>query len=303
MKKYLLFILITMVSVSCLGQNINDLRNMFDYDKGEDLDFKIVNTKDTLQGTIQEITFNGVNALKITGCLVLPKQKLREFPVVIFLNDASQSRNLLLPQALNLASNAFASLLIDALPNRPEMYRMTFRNFSEPRKDLVAYKQAVLDIRRAVDLLEQHPRIDRNRIAFIGSGNGAMSGAIVSGLEARINTYILMGCSPCYSCELRSSNEPKIVKARSLLTQEQITQYELSLKVLNPSNYLPYHRKTLVFFQFAHADPYFDEKASKELFQITDEPKCQKFYKTTNLGITTFEEALNDQTNWFKNHL
>jgi predicted esterase len=303
MKKYLLVVLILTIAVSSRGQTITDLRKMFDYDKGEDLDVRIVSTKDTLQGTLQEIVFNGGHGIKVTGCLIIPKQKLREFPAVIFLNDASQSRNAFLPQALDLANNAFASLLIDALPNRPEAYRMTFRNFSDPRKDLAAYKQAVLDIRRSVDFLEQHSRIDRNRIAFFGNGNGAMTGAILSGVETRILNYILMACSPCCSCELRYSNDPLIVKARNILTQEQITQYELSVKVLNPSNYLPYHRKALVFFQFGQADPNYDEKTSRELFQLTGEPKCQKTYNTTNLGLNAFEEAMNDQKNWLKAHL
>ncbi len=303
MKKEIFFLLLLALSIQGICQNITDLRKMFDYDKGEELDFRVLSTKDTVQGTINDVVFTSVNGLKVTASLIIPKQKIREFPAIIFLNDASQSRDAFLPQALSLATNAFATLLIDALPNRPEMYRMLYYNFSEPRKDLAAYRQAVLDIRRAVDLLEQTPRIDRNRIAYIGSGNGAMTGAITSGVDDRILTYILMACTPCYSCALRNSNDPDITKARSSLTSEQITQYESIIKVLNPSNYLPYHRNTQILFQFAQNDPYFEEQTARDVFQTAKDPKTQKFYKTTNAGLIIFEEACTDQKNWLKNHL
>jgi len=303
MKKNFLFLFIILLSLPCWCQPINDLRKIFDYDKGEDLDLRILSTVDTVQGTMNEIIFNGGNGLKITGSLIIPKQKIREFPAIIFLNDASQSRNAFLQQALNLSECAFASLIIDAPPARPQQYQMSYHNFTDPRRDLIAYKQAVLDIRRSIDLLEQHPRIDHNRIAFIGNGDGAMTGAITSGIESRILTYILMACTPSYSRDLRYSNSPMIVKARNSLSAEQITQYEKLVELLNPSNYLPYHRRSLIFFQFAQNDPGFDEKASKELFQITEEPKIQKIYKTTNSGMVTFEEVIKDQNMWLNNHL
>ena len=303
MKKYIILFLTLFICFCGNGQTINDLKKIFDYDKGEDLDIKILNTKDTVQCTIYKIAYSTINGLKVTASLLIPKQKLREFPVVIFLSDALQNKDVFLTQALDLASSAFASILIDPLPQRPEPYLMNYHNFAEPRKDFTAYRQAAIDIRRCIDLLEQHPKIDRNRIAFVGNGDGAMAGAIISGIESRILTYILMSCPACYSCNLRTSNDPLITKARSALTSEQITQYELTLKPLNPSNYLPFHRNMLIFFQFAQNDPYFDEIIAKETVRITNEPKSQKFYNTTNQGLIDLPEAKADQKKWLKDHL
>jgi len=303
MKKGTFIIILVFIFVRSIGQNINDLKKLFNYDKGEGLDFRVHGIKDTLQGTINYVSFSSINGLKVTATLIIPHQNLREFPVIIFLNDAFQAKDAFLPQALDLATNAFASLLIDPLPLRPEPYRMNYHSYSEPRKDFSAYRQAVLDIRRSIDALEQHPKIDRNRIAFIGNGDGAMTGAIVSGIETRILNYILMSCSSCYSCNLRTSNDPLMSKARNILTSEQISQYEIVLKPLNPINYLPFHRSTLVFFQFAQNDPSFDEPAAKSIIQITSDPKSQKFYKTTSLGLIEFQEAIADQKKWLKDHL
>jgi hypothetical protein len=303
MKKIIPAILTAIMSLSGFGQTIDNLKALFDYDKGDDLNFRVIFSKDTTQATINYVSFSSVNGLKVTASLLIPKQKLREFPVVIFLNDGSENGESFLPQALDLATNAFASLIIDPLPRRPEPFRLSYHNFNEPRKDFGAYRQAVLDIRRSIDALEQHPQIDRNRIAFIGNGDGAMTGAIVSGIEQRILIYILMSCNSCYSCILQSSNDPFISKIRSNLTSEQITQYEQMIKPLNPSNYLPYHRASLIFYQFAQNDPYFEETTAKATIQATKEPESFKFYKTTGPGLLIFQEATTDQINWLKDHL
>lgn len=303
MKRTLLVIFTIAITLSVTGQTINDLKTLFDYDKSEDLNFRILSSKDTIQATIYYVSFSSVNGLRINASLLIPKQKLRQFPVVIFLNDAMQTKETFLTQALELASNAFASLIIEPLPDRPEPYRLAYHNYSDPRKDFSAYLQAVRDIRRSIDALEQHPQIDRNRIAFIGNGDGAMTGAIVSGVEPRILAYILMDCYSCYSCKLSSSSDPSIVKARNNLTSEQITQYEQVMKPLNPSNYLSYHRASLIFYQFALNDPYFDEATAKTTILVTKDPRSYKFYKTTSPGLLIFQEATNDQINWLKDHL
>ncbi|HEY4786678.1 MAG TPA: acetylxylan esterase [Bacteroidales bacterium] len=303
MKRNLFFVMLFALSISGLSQGITDLRQLFDYDKGEDIEFRVLSTKDTLQGSINSVIFSSTGGLKVTATLIIPKQKIREFPAVIFLNDASQDKDAFMSQALNLAGCAFAVLLIDPLPTRPEMTRILYHNFAEPRKDLIAYKQAVLDIRRAIDMLEQHPRIDRNRIAFIGSGDGAMTGAILSGIETRILTYILLDCRSSYSYLLQNSRDPLFAKARNALTEEQIKQYESIVKILNPSNYLPYHRNTQILFQFAENDPYFDGQTARDVVQFTKDPKTQKYYKTTNAGLIILEEACNDQKNWLRDHL
>lgn len=303
MKKIILLTLMIYTCTSGISQTINDLKKIFDYDKGERLDYRELGVKDTTQGTMHFVVFSSVNGFKVTANLIIPHQQLHEFPVVIFLNDGSQSKDEFLPQALDLAANAVASLLIDALPARPDPFRMNYHNFAEPIKDFNAYRQAVLDIRRSIDFLEQHPLIDRNRIAFIGNGDGALTGSILSGIELRISGYILMFSNYCYSCDLKNSNNPIFSKARNGLTSEQINHYESVIKSLNPANYLPYHRNTLIFYQFAQNDPYFDEPAAKSIIQITKDPKSYKFYKTTNSGLLIFQESIADQKKWLKDHL
>lgn len=303
MKKNIIFILLLTSMIPCEGQSINDYRGIFDYDKGLSLNFQVLASKDSAQGIIQNIIYTSINGVQVTGWLIIPRQKIKEFPVVIFLPGATQNKSAFLPHALDLASEAFASLLLDSPIDRPDDHKYNFRNYTEPRKDFSGYRQSVFDIRRAIDLMEEHQRIDRNRIAFIGCGSGAMIGAIVSGVETRISSYLLMGWYFSFTNELRTGTEPSIVKARDLLESDQISLYETVLKPLEPLNYLPNHRNSYVFFQFAQDDPYYNEQAAKDAFHLTKDPKRQKCYKTTNAELPSFDEAMQDRKNWLKNHL
>jgi hypothetical protein len=303
MRTNILPLFFLFIEVLCQGQITGNQKRLFDYDKGQDLDFKLLGTKDTTQGTCYDIVYSSINSQKVTACLVIPKQKIREFPVVIFFPDNMQRRDSFLPEALALANDAFASLVIDAPWDRPKPYDLHFPNFSDPRKDFNAYRQCVLDVRRAIDLLETHSRIDHNRIAFVGNGYGAMTGAIVSGVENRVVTYILMNCSSSYTFDVRSGSNPGVAKARNPLSPEQINQYEMTLKGMNPSNYLPYHRNAILFFQFSQNDPAYNEQNTKEFIQLIPDPKTQKNYKTTAAELIPYEQAFHDREKWMKTHL
>ena len=49
----------------------------------------------------------------------------------------------------------------------------------------------VIDLRRAVDLLSLRADVDRKRIGYVGHGFNAHTGAILAGVEIRIDSYVL----------------------------------------------------------------------------------------------------------------
>ena len=303
MRKVLLIIIIAVSSLSAFSQSINELKTLFDYDKSDDVNFRILASRDSLQATINSVSFLSVNGLNVTGTLIIPKQNLRRFPVIIFLNDGYQPGDQFLEQAIVLAGNAIASFIMDPMPQRVAPFWYDYYNFKEPRKDFALHIQSVMDVRRCIDALEQHIRINRDRIAFIGNGSGAMTGAILSSLEPRITLYILMGCSSSYAGKLKTSNEPDIARERKIMSPDQISLYEQVIRPINPSNYLPYHQGSLVFYQYAQSDPYFIDSDAKTTINLTKEPKTSKFYNTDSKGLFTTDEAVNDRLNWLKDHL
>jgi cephalosporin-C deacetylase-like acetyl esterase len=50
----------------------------------------------------------------------------------------------------------------------------------------------MVDLRRGVDLLTQHQKVDPARISYIGYSYGAAMGGLLAGIEPRIKAYGLM---------------------------------------------------------------------------------------------------------------
>lgn len=301
--KNLFCLIFSLLSITVIGQNMADYRRHFDYDRSRDLNFRIYNTLDTLDARILNIQYDSGNGAQVTAYLVIPQQKIRQYPALIFLHGAGYNKNQFLSEALDLASESFASLLIDDPTARPLSQRMSYNNYANPVKESMIYNQIIVDIRRGIDLLEQNDKIDRDRIAFIGTDMGACTGAIVSGIENRILTYVLIGCNPCLSCELVNSNDPSIVKIRSSYTSEQLSSYQTTIKNYDVLNYIGSHRNSTIFYQFSSIDPYLTQDKINNLIQNTTEPKAQKNYPILMPEIVNNIKAMKDRKIWLKAHL
>jgi hypothetical protein len=303
MQKILLFLIFSFLIETGSSQSIIDLRKYFNYNASQDFDFKILNTTDTIKAIIYDVNYLSANGLRVTAFLVVPKRKQAQCPAVIFVHGGEQNKYTFLSEALDLAAESFVSLVIDAPPARLAPNRLNYFNYSDPKKEFSAYRQTVIDVRRGIDLLEQNPLIDRYRIAFVGLDKGSWIGGILAGVENRIPFYILMGCSPCPTCDLKASEEPSLVKARSSLTQEQISMYEIQMRYLNPLNYLGNRSDSQIFFQFTDNDPYVSEEMAELAFKTSNEPKLEKYYSTTHFELLDFPEAKLDRKNWLKKQM
>jgi dienelactone hydrolase len=58
-------------------------------------------------------------------------------------------------------------------------------------RDVEIKIQLILDLRRAIDILEQRPEVDSDRLAYFGVSWGASMGGLLAGVEDRIDAYVL----------------------------------------------------------------------------------------------------------------
>lgn len=303
MKTILTLLYSISICISINSQTINDLRRFFNFDPSEDLNYRVLQTIDTTDATIFNVLYTGGNQMQVTAYLIIPKNNLRRYPAVIFLHGLGQDKNAFLSNALELAGKSFASLLIDDPPARTGSQQINYQNYTEPEKDLLVHRQSVIDVRRGIDLLQQHPKIDPDRIAFVGIDYGSWTGAIVAGVEYRILTYALIDCNSQPSLELRNSKDPQIVRIRNSITSEQLTLYEATLKKLDPIYYLGYHRNSNILFQFSQTNPAIPDSLFYKSFQVASEPKKMESYKVSSFDLISFPEALQNRKKWLYIHL
>jgi hypothetical protein len=301
MRALLLYTILIFFTVNSFAQNITELRKIFAYDKGLNTDLKILNSIDSSGCSWSNILFSTTGSNKASGCLVIPLKKMRQYPVVLFLHGDNQKKEDFINEAIILSNLSIASLLIDGLPLRAEPFQMQYFNFAEPEKDYHAYKQTIIDLRRSIDMLEKNPQIDASRIAFIGSNRGAWAGAVLSGIENRVLTYILLSCNVCPACDLLFPNQDVYPKSNPL-TPDQINNYTNAMKPFDLEKYLGNHLQNSIFFQSTESEPENSQLYIQKIIKNTNEPKYQKKY-TTSSGLIQLPEAITDRTNWLKKHL
>jgi pimeloyl-ACP methyl ester carboxylesterase len=171
-----------------MGSAIN-IEEFFDYQGGAftDVARQEIETSQALR--IVDLSFPSPRAGRITSFLLLPQTEVR-VPAIIFHHWGFGNRRSFLSEARAYARVGVASLLVDA-PN------MGARGRGLPRLDIsdvaINYlKHAVVDVRRALDMLQQIPEIDASRTAYVGHSLGGAILGHLSAVETRFQAFVAM---------------------------------------------------------------------------------------------------------------
>lgn len=282
-------------------KSINELRQMFAYDRSLPLEVKENGVEDRNGVRVHDISYQSPKGGRVSAYLVVPAEKRRKFAGTIFMHQRPGSRKNFLDEALSLAKVGAISLLIDAPFSRAAESKREFDPaVSKPESDRDIYIQTVIDLRRGVDLLLSRPDIDSKRIGFIGHSYGAHTGAVLAGVEKRVKAYVIMAGAPSLTEFLRTSTVPAIVRTRDSLTKEQQDNYFRTLADVDPINYIAYVAPSALFFQFGKSDSYPTEVEAELYAQKASDPKLVRFY---DAGHALNDEAKRDRAAWLSKQL
>ncbi|HJT81064.1 MAG TPA: acyl-CoA thioester hydrolase/BAAT C-terminal domain-containing protein [Chthoniobacterales bacterium] len=214
---------------------------LFEYDstKPLEVDEKIV--KESPDFTITNVSFDGGRGDRASGHFVAPRNK-QKHPVIIFSHELGASRTEFLNEAIQLArtGKGAASLLIDAPWAKQKPWQLRL-DPALPNNDRELQFVAIANLRRAVDFLTSQPGVDKHSIAFVGHSFGANWGSILTAVEPRIGTFVLMAGVPSATA--------------SLLKEGGFSRdYVDSIRPFDPDVYLPHLKNKKMFLQFARYD-------------------------------------------------
>jgi dienelactone hydrolase len=132
----------------------------------------------------------------VEGYLLVPPGRGRR-PAVVLVHGSGGDRNELLEQAKRLAERGVVALTITEPstsdpPARARTLAGTLRRLEEGQV------RDVVTIRRAVDVLQSLPDVDRGRIGYLGWSAGARAGTFVAASEPRVKALALLsaGAAP-----------------------------------------------------------------------------------------------------------
>jgi cephalosporin-C deacetylase-like acetyl esterase len=166
------------------------------------------------------------------------------------------------------------------------------------------YRQTVVDLRRAVDVLLARGDVDPKRIAFVGHSFGATWGGVLAGVDKRFKTHVLMGGLPTLA-DLTPQGLPAIDEysenLKKLLNEEQLREYVDELAPLGGVNFIGHAAPASIFMQFARFDSWISRTAAETYFNAAGEPKQVRWYPTSH--EFTDVRALVDRARWLEHEI
>jgi predicted esterase len=149
--------------------------------------------------------------------------------------------------------------------------------------------QNIVDLRRAVDLLQARADVDPKRIAYVGFSAGANTGAILAGVEHRIRAYALAsgGALPParYAADAPRRLQGPIVRI---------------LTPVDALRYVGHAAPSALLFQDGRADRIVPRAALVALARAGSEPKTIRWY---GAGHSLDKRAIHDRIRWLAGRL
>jgi pimeloyl-ACP methyl ester carboxylesterase len=259
----------------------------FQYDNQQPFDTSCEPLATRSYAELRGCGFTGPRGGHVNFVMVKPLSSKPPFPGVIFQHGGGQSMANYLSEALILAQAGVISIIPDA-PARGEGKNTQFDTMKlEAALDYKA--EIVITERRVLDCLLQQPGIDPKRIAYVGHSYGGIAGAVLTGVEPRISTFVLLGAVPSDANFMQSNLSPeKSAKTLNLLHET------------DPERFLP-QAQAPVLVQCARFDTDINVRGCPIVYRLAGGPKRMVWYDDDH-NFTSLE-ALRDRLAWLEYYL
>ena len=268
--------LLLLIPSSSPAQDPEMLRH-FDYDQNAPLGIKHVGVQRRTHATVYDITYDSPKGGLVPAYLVVPKGRgpfaAIEWGHWYWENSSMRNRKEFLDEAIVLAQAGVISLLTDGPVARPG---------HEPIKDPIderqatEFIQAVIDVRRGLDLLLARKDVDRKRVAYVGHSYGANVGALLSGLDRRIKAFVLMAGSMSDEVNAQTRGYQEF---RQKVGAEKLDAFVAKYSYLDQGKYVSHAAPAVVFLQFANQEKFLTPELAQKHAAIVSDPKQVKFYE------------------------
>jgi dienelactone hydrolase len=272
----------------------------FDYDSRQALDIHDKVIEQFQGGTLHDITYMSPKGGPVDAYLIVPDGK-GPFAAILFGHWGNGTRAEFIPEAKFYARAGAVSLIPDYPWDRPEPWHKAPDHFDKPEIDRDIQIQAVIDLRRGIDLLLARPDVDTKRLAYVGHSYGAQWGSILSAVDKRMKTSVLMaGVAECGDIVLRS-HDPGIVDFRKSQPPGQLEKYCQVTGDIDAIHFIGHAAPVPLLLQFANFEQYFDKTSMQHYVAAASEPK-KVFYYDTGHDLND-PKALRDRYEWLMKYL
>ncbi len=285
------------------GPRFEELLKQFEYDAAAPLDVREAGREKREGATVVDLTYASPRGGRVPAYLVVPEGR-GPFAAVLFghwmmQGSPMRSRREFLEEAVVLARAGAVSLLIDAPYVRPGFVKETDETREPEQSAEVARRQAV-DFRRGLDMLLARRDVDGRRVAYVGHSFDAHVGAVLTAVEKRIGSFVLMAGGYANEEYVFDPENEQMVELRKKYGDEALRQYFRDYAWDDPANFVGHSAPAAVFLQYGLRDKPIPEKMARRDSAPFAEPKRVAFY---DAGHELNAEARRDRVEWLARRL
>lgn len=262
--------------------------DLFAYDANEPVSIMENEVLQRVGYTVHDISYPSPKGGEVPGYLVVPEGP-GPFAGILLMHGSSGSRQTLLPFAEELVHTGAVVLTLSApaarIPGKPWI---SFT--SQDREEQI---QLMVDLRRAVDLLSQHEKVDASRLGYVGYSYGAAMGGLLAGIEPRIRAYGLMVGDGGLVSHFTDENGP--VGGFEIIDPEARERWLEAMEPIEPIHFVGRAFPSVLYFQNARNDRSVAEEDALAYQAAGSEPKKIEWYDSGH-GLPT--QAYMDMVHW-----
>jgi dienelactone hydrolase len=270
-----LALIIFAIPISLLAQS-TDLLSHFAYDQKASLDTQENSVERRGDVTIHDLSYASPKGGRVPAYLVVPSGK-GPFAAVIWGHwyipgSEFMNRKEFLAEAVALAPSGVVSLLIDGPIARAGHVQDEDWLSEKQVSDRV---QAIVDMRRGVDLLLARSDVDPKRLGYVGHSYNAETGAFLSGIDRRFKCFVLMAGAMSDEITVKSK---EVQEYRQKVGPEKFDAFMAKYSWLDQGKYVSHATPAYVFLQYGSREDFLTPERDREYAAVVSEPKRFKLY-------------------------
>lgn len=257
----------------------------FDYNPDLAFDAKIIKETEQDGVAILEVTyathdktFSKTVGGRTSAYLVKPLGAAAgSAPGVLFLHwlgAFNGNKKEFLNEAIALAQHGVVCLLLQG--QIPWMSQFVFNE-----RDITGIQKQIIEMRRGLDYLQAQPEVDSARLGVVGHDYGGMYAGILSGVDFRAKTYVIVAAAPRFGDWAPNYSQ----------NLEEVNQLMASIQ---PIDYVSRSQNGSFLFQFGNQDGFANGKNAQAFFAAAAGKKEIKFYDAGHSMVIAEVQAERD---------
>jgi dienelactone hydrolase len=298
---FLHFLLLTALTAS--AQTSSDFQSkvaLFDYDPKQPLDLQDKVIEEFDDATLHDVTYNSPKGGPVSAYLVVPKGK-GPFAAILFGHWGNGTRAEFIPEAKIYAKAGTVSLIPDYPWDRAQPWHKSLSLGEKADQDRDVEIQAVIDLRRGIDLLLQRPDVDPKRLAYVGHSYGAQWGSILSAVDKRMKTSVLMAGVAQAADIWLGTTDPGLLEYVESQSKSKLEEYSRIVGEIDAVQFVGHAAPIPLLLQFAKYEQYFDKASMDHYVSAASDPKKVIYYDTGH--DLNDPQALEDRYDWLAKYI